>query len=69
VVFQKTLREMVKVITAAAPLTGDLSKALFRLRNETIADDDRMTAAELVAEGQVEAVSSYLREFENGVSE
>jgi uncharacterized protein (DUF2384 family) len=63
---QSKLREMVKVITAAAALTGDLSKAIFWFRNEPIADYDQKTPAELVAEGQVEAVLSYLRDLENG---
>jgi hypothetical protein len=63
---QSKLREMVKVITAAAALTGDISNAIFWFRNEPITDYDQKTAAELVAEGQVEAVLSYLRDLENG---
>lgn len=58
--------EMAKVIAAAAKLTGDLSKALIWCSNEPIADYDRKTAAELVAEGQVDAVLSCLRDLENG---
>jgi uncharacterized protein (DUF2384 family) len=63
---QSKLREMVKVITAAAALTGDLSKAIYWFRNEPISDYDQKTPAELVAEGHVEAVLSYLRDLENG---
>lgn len=63
---QSKLREMVKVITAAAALTSDLSKAIYWFRNEPISDYDQKTAAELVAEGHVEAVLSYLRDLENG---
>ena len=63
---QSKLREMVKVITAAAALTSDLSKAIYWFRNEPISDYDQKTPAELVAEGHVEAVLSYLRDLENG---
>jgi hypothetical protein len=63
---QAKMREMVKVITSAASLSGDMSKAIYWFRNEPIADYDQKTAAELVAEGQVEAVLSYLRDLENG---
>jgi hypothetical protein len=63
---QGKLREIVKVITMAASLTGDLNKAIYWFRNEPIADYDHKTAAELVAGGQLEAVLSYLRDLENG---
>lgn len=65
---QDKLREMVKVISAAATLTGDVSKAIYWYRNEPIADYDHKTAAELVAEGHVEAVMAHLRDLENGAS-
>ncbi|WP_421928635.1 hypothetical protein [Neoaquamicrobium sediminum] len=63
---QGRLREMVKVITAAATLTGDIDKAIYWFRNEPIADYDHKTAAELVAQGHSEAVLAYLRDLENG---
>lgn len=65
---QDKLREMVKVISAAATLTGDVSKAIFWYRNEPIADYDHKTAAELVAEGHADAVMAHLRDLENGAS-
>lgn len=65
---QDKLREMVKVISAAATLTGDVSKAIFWYRNEPIADYDHKTAAELVAEGHCDAVMAHLRDLENGAS-
>ena len=65
---QDKLREMVRVITAAASLTGDVSKAIYWYRNEPIADYDHKTAAELVAEGHVDAVMAHLRDLENGAS-
>ncbi len=63
---QSKLREMVKVIAAASGMTGDIGKAIYWFRNEPIADYNHKTAAELVAEGHVEAVLSYLRDLENG---
>jgi hypothetical protein len=65
---QERMREMIKVISAATELTGDLMKAIFWFRNEPIADYQHMTAAELVAKGHVEAVLAYLRDLENGAN-
>jgi hypothetical protein len=65
---QDKLREMVKVISAAATLTGDVSKAIFWYRNEPIADYDHKTAAELVAKGHADAVMAHLRDLDNGAS-
>jgi len=63
---QGRMREMIKVISAAAELTGDLDRAIYWYRNEPISDYGHRTAAELVAEGQVEAVLAYIRDLENG---
>jgi uncharacterized protein (DUF2384 family) len=65
---QERMREMVKVISAATTLTGDLKNALYWFRNEPIADYGHKTAAELVAQGHAEAVMAYLRDLENGAS-
>lgn len=65
---QDKLREMIKAITAAATLTGDIDKALYWFRNEPIADYGHRTAAELVAEGHLEAVLAYLRDLGNGAN-
>ena len=63
---QTKLREMVKAISAAAAVTDDIAKAIYWFRNEPIADYDHKTAAELVADGRLEAALSYLRDLENG---
>src|SRR5688572_25111851 len=63
---QGRMREMVKVITAATELIGDIDKAIYWYRNEPIADYSHRTAAELVSEGHAEAVLAYLRDLENG---
>lgn len=65
---QGRLREMVRVISAAAGLSGDVDKALYWFRNEPIADYAHRTAAQLVAEGHADAVMTYLRDLENGAN-
>lgn len=65
---QDKLREMIKAITAAAALTGDIDKALYWFRNEPITDYGHKTAAELVAEGHLEGVLAYLRDLANGAN-
>ena len=63
---QVRMREMVKVISAVAQLTGDLQKAIYWYRNDPILDYGQRTAAELVAEGHADAVLAYIRDLENG---
>ena len=63
---QLKMREMIKVISAAAELTGDIQKAIYWYRNEPIADYAHRTAAELVADGHADAVLAYIRDLENG---
>lgn len=63
---QGRMREMVKVISAATELTGDVDKAIYWYRNEPIVDYGHRTAAELVAEGHAEAVMAFIRDLENG---
>lgn len=65
---QQRLREMVRVISAAAELTGDLDKALYWFLNEPIADYRHKTAAELVSEGQFAAVLGYLEDLRVGAT-
>lgn len=64
--FQSRMREIMKIISAATELTGDLDKAVYWYRNEPIFDYGHRMAAELVAEGQVESVLAYIRDLENG---
>ncbi len=51
------MREMLKVISAATELTGDVDKAIYWYRNEPIPDYGHRTAAKLFADGQVELVA------------
>jgi hypothetical protein len=63
---QGRMREMIKATSAATESTGDLAKAIYWYRNEPIADYGHRTAAELVADGEIEAVLAYIRDLENG---
>jgi len=63
---QDRLRDMVKIIVAAVGITGDVEKAFYWFRNEPIADYRHKTAAELVAEGRLDAVLAYLEDLRNG---
>jgi len=65
---QDRMREMIRVITTTATLTGDVKKALYWFRNEPIIDYDHKTPAQLVAEGHADAVMAYLRDLENGAN-
>lgn len=65
---QDRMREMIRVITKTATVTGDLSKALYWFRNEPIVDYGHKTAAQLIAEGHADAVMAYLGDLENGAN-
>ena len=65
---QNRLRDMVKAIVAAVGVTGDLEKAIYWFLNEPIADYRHKTAAELVADGRLDAVLTYLEDLRNGAS-
>ena len=65
---QGRLRDMTKAIVSAVGVTGDLDKAIYWFCNEPIADYRHKTAAELVAEGRLDAVLAYLEDLRNGAS-
>jgi hypothetical protein len=65
---QQRLRDMIRAISAATALTGDVDKALYWFLNEPIADYRHRTAAELVAEGHTDAVLTYLEELRVGAT-
>jgi hypothetical protein len=65
---QDRMRDMIRIISATAALTGDLEKAVYWFRNEPILDYGYKTAAQLVAEGHADAVMAYLRDLENGAN-
>lgn len=65
---QARLRDIVRAVSAAADLTGDLAAARYWFLNEPIADYRYKTAAELVATGRVDAVLSYIEDLRHGAS-
>lgn len=67
-VLQDRLREMIRIISSAVELTGDVEKALYWFRNEPIADYRHQTALDLVSRGQAEAVLTHLEDLKNGAT-
>lgn len=65
---QERMRAMIKVVTSAAEITGDVDKALYWFQNEPIRDYRGRTPAELVADGEAEAVLAYLEDLKNGAT-
>jgi hypothetical protein len=65
---QRKLRDMIKVITSACELTGDVDRAIYWFRNEPIADHRHRTAAEMVAAGHAGAVLVYLEDLKTGAA-
>lgn len=57
---QRFLRDALKVIKAASDLSGDLSRALFWYRNESLSAFAYKTAEQLVSEGRTKDVLRYV---------
>lgn len=65
---QKTLRDLLRVLSSATEMTGDESRAAFLVRNEPLRSFDHKTALELVAEGRVDDVLKYLESLAGGAA-
>lgn len=65
---QSAVRDVVKVLSAAFELTGDMPKALFWFRNTPLAEFGHSTAFELVESGKAQAVIAYLESRSAGAS-
>jgi len=65
---QERLREILRVLSAATPIAGEVSTAIYWYLNEPIADYGHKTAHTLVGEGQSEAVLAYLMDLSNGAN-
>jgi len=63
---QYFLREAVRVIRAAADVSGDVNKALFWYRNEPLRPFGYKTPERLVAEGRSEDLLRYVISLEAG---
>jgi hypothetical protein len=64
---QRRLRDAARVIESAIALAdGDEEKALYWFRNQPIADYRFRTAEQMVADGNADAVMSWLEDQRNG---
>ncbi len=65
---QDAMVDVVRVLSAAHALTGDIERALFWFRNQPIADFDHFTPMQLVEQGKVQAVIDYIESISGGAS-
>ncbi len=65
---QDAMVDVVRVLSAAHALTGDIDRALFWFRNQPIADFDHFTPMQLVERGQVQAVIDYIESIGAGAT-
>ena len=65
---QRFLRETLRVVRAAADLSGDVEKALFWYRNEPLQPFNYKTAENLVSEGRTDDLVRYIASLEAGVA-
>lgn len=63
---QSVSRNLVRVLSAAHGLAGDMDKAIFWVRNHPIAEFDHLTALELVSQGHTQAVVDYIESISSG---
>ena len=63
---QRYLRESVRVIRAAADVTGSVEKAIFWFKNNPLAPFDYKTPQELVSEGRAGALIRYIQSLQAG---
>lgn len=63
---QKYLQDMVRVLAAAAQITGDKQRAAFLLRNEPLRAFSYKTADALIQEGRADALIAYLESLAGG---
>lgn len=65
---QGYLRDLLRVLSAAAEMTGDPGRAAFLIRNEPLRPFDRKTADQLVQEGRTDDVVAYLESLAGGAA-
>jgi hypothetical protein len=65
---QGFLREALRAMSAAYELTHDRDRTIFWFRNSPIPEFDHLTAEQLVANGQSEAIVQYLKSVTAGSS-
>ncbi|OHC74973.1 MAG: DUF2384 domain-containing protein [Rhodospirillales bacterium RIFCSPLOWO2_12_FULL_58_28] len=65
---QRFLREALRVIRAAADLSGEVNKALFWYHNEPLPPFGYKTAEQLVSDGRTEDLLRYIESLEAGAA-
>jgi len=65
---QRFLREALRVIRAAADLSGNVERALFWYRNEPLQPFGYKTAEQLVSDGRTEDLLRYIESLEAGAA-
>lgn len=65
---QRYLREALRVLRAAADLSGDVEQALFWYRNEPLQPFGYKTAEQLVSDGRSEDLLRYIESLEAGAA-
>lgn len=65
---QTQLQNLLAVLQLATDMTGDISRAIFLLRNEPLRVFDGKTAIDLVKAGRAEELKGYLRSVEGGAA-
>lgn len=65
---QDAMGDVVRVLSAAYELTGNIDRALFWFRNNPIPEFDHLTAMQLVERGEVQAVIDYIDSISGGAA-
>ena len=65
---QRFLREILRVIRAAADLSGDIERALFWYRNEPLQPFEYKTAEHLVSDGRTDDLLRYIGSLQVGAA-
>jgi hypothetical protein len=63
---QEAMVDVVRVLSAAHALTGEIDRALFWFRNQPIAEFDHFTPMQLIEQGKVQAVIDYIDSISGG---
>ena len=65
---QSAIRDVLRVLSAAHELTGEIDRAVFWFRNHPIPDFGHRTAMQLVEMGKVQAVIDYIESRSAGAT-
>ncbi len=65
---QKALQDLLRVLSVATEMTGDVGRAAFLIRNEPLRAFDARTADQLIKEGRADDVIAYLQSLAGGAA-